>query len=276
MKIFKRYLTIMKQKKFLLLHSWLFFFFIFSLYLHGIAKAENECLTCHSEYNQPAKSIHSIVKTGCDICHKPVEGKNHPVDKKSIQLVQAMPGLCYTCHKEAGFKGPVVHAFLAGGKCTACHNAHRSENEKLLVSKPPDLCYMCHDSKKFTKKNVHKVLSAIGCTGCHLPHVSKEPALLPKPVFEVCVACHKEQGSGRHIIALPGRKVHPLKGAKDLSTIRMIKVPHPTKPGVEIEVPDPDTPGKEMTCVSCHDPHSSDYPMLKLESNLCQRCHTKY
>lgn len=266
----------MKQKNFIGFPLIIVFVFVISFYLQTTANAENECLSCHKEYSEPAKSMHAIVKTGCDICHKPVEGKNHPVDKKSIQLVQEMPGLCYVCHKESEFKGPVVHAFLAGGKCTTCHNAHRSQYDKLLVSAPPDLCFMCHDSKKFKKKYVHKVIEAVGCTGCHLPHVSSDPALLPKPINELCIACHKEQGSGRHIVTIPGRKVHPLKGAKDPSTIRMIKVPHPTKPGIQIEVPDPDTPGKEITCVSCHDPHSSDYELLKLSQNICQKCHKQF
>ena len=39
------------------------------------------------------------------------------------------------------------------------------------------------------------------------------------------------------------------------------------------EIDDPDKPGKEITCMSCHDPHSSDYKKLFPVANICAKCH---
>jgi predicted CXXCH cytochrome family protein len=101
------------------------------------------------------------------------------------------------------------------------------------------------------------------------------PALLPSSVQDLCLTCHAAKNDGRHIVALPGKKVHPIRGI-DPSTRKLKRVPAPDRPGVEYEVPDPNSPGKEITCATCHDPHSSDFPKLFTQKNICARCHIYY
>ncbi|MEW6570033.1 MAG: cytochrome c3 family protein [Nitrospirota bacterium] len=254
------------------------FFLIISIFLNcsAFSSEENPCLTCHINLKEPAKNVHEAFRMGCETCHKKEEGKIHPDDKKSMKLVQNMPGLCYLCHESSKFGGEVIHAPLAAGMCIGCHDPHQSNNDKLLKEPLPEVCYTCHDKANFTKKYVHNVINVVGCVTCHSPHASNNPYLLPSPVNEVCITCHKAQASGAHVIALPFKRYHPVKGVKDPTTLKMIKAPDPKNPKKQIEVPDPNVPGKELSCTSCHNPHSSDYRRLYTSERLCTKCHQTY
>jgi predicted CXXCH cytochrome family protein len=176
---------------------------------------------------KPAKLRTRCAKTGCEVCHIKEEGKNHPDDKKSMKLTQNMPILCYNCRS---IKFSItVHAPIMGGMCTSCHDPHQSDNPKILKEPMPEVCYTCHDKAKFTKKYLHKVINVVGCGTCHSPHASNNPALLPSSKTEVCISCHKSQASGTHVVAIPGpsRRLHPIKGVKDPSTLKWIKAPDP-------------------------------------------------
>jgi predicted CXXCH cytochrome family protein len=199
------------------------------------------------------KNIPSSSKKGCGICHMAVQGKKHPKQKGSIKLASDIPGLCYGCHREFRFTGHNIHAPVAEGRCTVCHSIHQSRSQSLLVRDTPALCYQCHDKAKFTKKVTHKV--ALNSCGrrCHNPHASEQPYLLSLPINDVCAGCHKAQETGRHIVSIPRGDIHPIRG-----------------------VPDPKNPKKEMTCTSCHNPHSSNFAKLFLSGKKCSRCHRKY
>lgn len=283
------------------------------------AAQENQCLTCHTKFKEPAKSIHAAMGMGCEACHKPVEGMTHPDQKGSIKLTQDMPGLCYSCHDQSKFKGKSVHQPVSSGMCTACHDPHQSNfpkilvkdvpglcynchdeskfkgasghtavgmctgchdphssnSDKILKADQPELCYTCHDKANFTKKYVHAIIAAGGCTSCHSPHISPYPALLSNKVEQLCSSCHVNK-DGRHIVALPGNRVHPISGVIDPSTTTMIQVVDPKNPRVSTMEPDPKHPGKPMTCLSCHDPHSSDYKNLFPTNRICEKCHKNY
>ncbi len=235
---------------------------------------ESPCLGCHSDLKKPTKSVHATMAMGCETCHKPVEGKSHPDQKGSMKLTQDVPGLCYNCHDQSKFtKGKSGHTVV--GMCTGCHNPHASNSDKLLKADQPELCYACHEKSKFAKKHVHSIIAAGGCTSCHTPHISNNHALLlSNDINELCKTCHAGK-DGRHIVAIPGKRIHPITG-KDPSTLTMIKVPDPARPGKEMEVPDPKNPGKDITCTTCHDPHSSDFANLFPQKNMCAKCHKYY
>ena len=239
----------------------------------SVCAEEKPCVECHIKLKDPAKHVHDALKNGCETCHKKVEEKSHPDQKKSIVLTLNMPKLCYGCHDESKFKGSVLHAPVAGGMCTSCHDPHQSNQDKILKEPLPDVCYPCHEKTKFTKKYVHNVINVVGCGSCHNPHAANNPSLLPSSVNDLCATCHKAQSTGTHVVALPGKKYHPVKGVTDPSTIKWIKAPDPKNPKREIEVPDPNVPGKELNCVSCHDPHSSDFRRLYTAQRLCLKCH---
>jgi predicted CXXCH cytochrome family protein len=215
---------------------------------------ESPCLICHGQFKRPAKAVHAALGMGCETCHQAVEGMKHPQQKGSIKLMQDMPGLCHGCHEESKFKGKVIHSPVAGGMCTGCHNPHQSEFNKILLSDQPDLCYNCHDKADFTKKNVHMAVLG-GCGSCHSPHASQSHALLLQPSINgLCLQCHPNIPQRPHAVARWGGG-HPLRGKND-----------------------PVRKGKEFSCISCHDPHSSDSVRLfryKADSGIgiCKYCH---
>jgi len=245
----------MKSKLLLkLLSIMVFLLFTFGPFTFSpFAAQKNQCLKCHKNFDMHTKNIRSASKIGCGACHLAEQGKKHPKQKNSIKLKYDIPGLCYDCHRESEFIGHNIHAPMAEGRCTVCHNVHQSRFKSLLVSKTPDLCYKCHDKTKFTKKYTHKV--ALNSCGrrCHNPHASEKPYLLSLSINDDCAGCHKAQETGRHIVSLPAGHIHPIKG-----------------------VPNPKNPTKEMGCTSCHNPHSSNFAKLFLSGQKCKRCHQSY
>jgi len=149
---------------------------------------ENPCITCHSEYQQPAKSVHAAVKLGCATCHKVQEGMSHPGQKGSIKLIQTVPVLCFTCHDESKFKPKVPHQPVAAGMCTACHNPHKSENIRILKEDLPKLCFTCHNESKFKGKRVHTMGGM--CISCHNPHGSDLQKITKSSQPGLCLSCH--------------------------------------------------------------------------------------
>jgi predicted CXXCH cytochrome family protein len=225
------------------------------------------CYNCHDESKFKGKSVHTPITSGmCTGCHDP-----HQSNYSKI-LLNDMPGLCYNCHDETKFKGKYGHATI--GMCTGCHAPHASNASKLLGSEIPDVCYSCHEKTMFTKKSVHAVVSMPGgCSLCHTPHVSNDKAMLVQPLFELCTSCHANKSDGRHIVALTGKKIHPLKGVPDPATVKMKQVID-EKTGLKTEVRDRNNPSeREITCTTCHNPHSSDFRKLFPQKNMCARCH---
>ena len=219
----------------------------------AFAEQENPCLICHMNIRDPLKNIHPALDIGCDACHVAEQGKEHPKDRNSIKLRDDVPKLCYNCHKEFKLRGEYVHAPVSEEMCTACHNVHQSDFKSLLIIEPPELCYKCHYKAKFIKKHFHEV--AINACGrrCHDPHASNRPYRLSQDVNATCIGCHSVQESGSHIVSLSNGHIHPIKG-----------------------VPDPNKPKMEMNCISCHNPHSSNFANLFSSRKRCDKCHKFY
>lgn len=227
------------------------------------------CYSCHDEKKFMDQSVHQPVQTGmCTGCHD-AHQSNYPKI-----LLKDSPGLCYNCHDESRFKGGSGHTNL--GMCTGCHNPHASKVNKILNATQPDLCYTCHDKAQFIKKYVHSIIPVGGCTSCHTPHVSKDPSLLTQSIYDLCVSCHANKSDGRHVVAIPGKRIHPVAGVVDPSTTTIIQIVDPANQKKSRLGPDPNNPGKLMTCTSCHDPHSSEYSNLFPTNQLCKKCHKEY
>lgn len=172
---------------------------------------------------------------------------------------------CMKCHKDL-VKGKNVHPAVSMG-CARCHTGvdartipHKMTNKypKGLFWSQPGLCYGCHDSGQFIRKHLHPAMADGQCKTCHNPHSSNHASLLEMPESDLCNGCHDGKASGKHILQGYGLgDAHPAKGK-----------------------PDPSRPGRELSCTSCHTPHSSTgrflfSPSVEKDGNLCRACHTK-
>jgi predicted CXXCH cytochrome family protein len=222
------------------------------------------CYTCHDQSKFKGKANHKPVTSGtCTGCHNAHQSAYPKL------LIKDIPGLCYSCHDEKKFKGKSGHTLL--GMCTGCHTPHSSDTEKLLRTSQPDLCYTCHNKAGFSKKYVHGIIAMGGCTACHSAHIADYPHLLPSNIQQLCISCHAAKTDGRHIVSVPGRRVHPVQGTNPL-TRKFIEA-QDIKTGKKKLILDPKNPPEEFTCATCHLPHSSDLPKLSPQKNICIKCH---
>jgi len=217
-----------------------------------------DCTMCHGDLTQ-GKVVHAAVSMGCTICHAGVDAKEIPhkfTTNFPKGLSSEIAELCYNCHDKTKFYGPTVHAPVGIGMCTACHNPHHSENEKLLIAGKEALCYNCHEQEKFSgKKIIHNPVRAGLCLECHLPHASANEYLAVNKGNLLCRKCHPRVEKEPHAIVGFSQMGHPLKGKSD-----------------------PKRKGKTFECLSCHQPHTSDWGRLfryKADSSydLCLYCH---
>jgi predicted CXXCH cytochrome family protein len=153
------------------------------------------------------------------------------------------------------FTGRYVHPPVEAGMCTGCHEPHQGDLEKLLLAGPPELCYNCHGKEMFEKENRHPPAAEGQCLICHNPHASQNPAMAILPVNEVCLGCHPGVLKGPHAAGTFSLRGHPLEGRAD-----------------------PKSRYGELSCASCHDPHSSAFPTLfrypaQTAFELCVNCH---
>jgi len=213
----------------------------------GIPIDGSQCGTCHEPHASLGpgllrKTVHEPFADGsCDMCHM--------VDSDTPRVVMATGArLCSMCHD--GYPRPgdsVVHAPVANGQCQSCHSPHASDQDKLLIADKRAVCIQCHEEIEMraeTSRSVHPPSLEDGsCLICHQPHSGKEERLLWQGEIRTCLGCHETQRHG-----------HPL-GADRL---------------------DPRT-GKPITCVTCHDPHGTEFPMqLRGDQSrgLCLECHS--
>ena len=199
----------------------------------------------------------------------------------------------------------------AGKSCLLCHDAHGSEFPKELRAPVRDLCMNCHgaNSEKMVQSNqafplfngrvslpprtfekltylelsnkyVHEPAN-VSCAFCHDAHASDYPAELYAPVQDVCLACHGSNAeriirSDQPFPLLGGRVILPPKTFKTLTMLNLVndQFGHPTSDHPVYAPATADRP--ELSCVTCHDPHSiSTGPKLLVANQqaLCARCH---
>ncbi len=225
------------------------------------AAADINCLKCHGKMTIGA-SVHKALNMGCPTCHAGIDAKTVP-HKKTNALPKGIssdqPDLCFGCHDKSMVEKKNVHAAVGMG-CTGCHDPHSSKNKKLLKSAVPSLCFSCHDKAGFSKQNVHPPVASGECMACHSPHSSDNMALLiKKKIIDVCLQCHPDTPHGNHV-----RQKDQNVQSKGTAT--------------EFAPQDPKRPGKPFYCGSCHDPHSTDGPVLfrfnaQSVQELCINCH---
>ena len=173
--------------------------------------AEKSCLDCHKKLISksvvhPAITQFVRMEQGCPSCHQAPHGKK----KAEKSLTEKVPELCFQCHDKDLFTKTNVHAPVAAGDCTSCHNPHASDNSALLIQPLPYLCQTCHDDKQDGRhilggyglggnhpirgrKDPSRIRRELSCTGCHSPHSSSYGHLFansPSNPDNLCLKCH--------------------------------------------------------------------------------------
>ncbi|MCY2930693.1 MAG: cytochrome c3 family protein [Planctomycetota bacterium] len=145
---------------------------------------------------------------------------------------------CTFCH--AVIHSAAVQHVAAQQGCGVCHQSHASGTKFLLkYDSIEQLCGSCHKIPR--RRFAHGPFAKGQCTVCHLPHQADNRYLLrggPGP--DHCFTCHADV---RKTLASTGRLHEPVK----------------TK------------------CVSCHNPHTSDFEFLQAApvGQSCYACHEK-
>jgi predicted CXXCH cytochrome family protein len=168
-----------------------------------------------------------------------VPGKSH------TEIPDTKGETCLACH-DVLEKAKVVHAPVAAGECTACHE-FAGKGEAMTVklthgatsASTGTLCVTCHEEagKAANGTGGHGPAATGECGTCHRPHGSDRPSLLSAPEAELCTTCHDE-----------------VAGQLKLASVH--------KPAAS-------------ACTLCHNPHGGGNPAKTRETinSLCLACH---
>lgn len=165
---------------------------------------------------------------------------------------------CYGCHKRM-LNAAFVHGPAGTFSCAYCHGAQGTPKHA-AVKRDAALCNDCHTEMAASlkkRKFLHGPIDAGMCEVCHDPHGSAYPFQLRAPINELCLSCHEAVRDAIHVVRTPLGAGHPVSGKPD-----------PSKPGS----------GRQMSCISCHNPHGADVRYFFTNNAedrmaLCALCH---
>lgn len=208
------------------------------------------------------------------------DSTDHPyVDTKDLKAET-----CIKCHPTKN-QGKFVHTAVGMG-CENCHQTASANNKTTitLIATGGDLCAMCHEASKDPVQ--HEPFKTGQCLVCHDPHASENKAQTRAPVNLLCLSCHGENPANvkvnneTKLVALLGNELVSLEvyhQAPKLGLDPGGTTGHPMM-GHPLMGKDPHLKDGVMSCLSCHNQHSSALPKLmpagvKSQQDLCTECH---
>lgn len=252
-----------------------------------------DCVQCHDPHqsNAPklmAKFMHPpFADKQCEVCHAPAK------DGKVVLTQADAKSICVTCHDEKAkqIETAKVQHPGAAGDCTDCHNPHAGNQPGLPKTNGVNICLGCHtdQAEQGKKKYVHRPAFQTGCGTCHEPHGGENEKLLRvKEVNALCLECHGPDSrpvkvADEHVVTIFANQVTLPEEALDKTPILPIQYGlghptqrHPVGNALDTKTKKPFT----LTCLTCHQPHSSAKPGLLVkdqENNMafCKTCHTE-
>ncbi len=156
------------------------------------------CLKCHTAnatfnlHNWNA-GAHAFSDVSCISCHSICSAFKMGKYDLKVQPKDTAE-MCYKCHQDvrAEFSLPTHHPVPEKKLfCTDCHDAHGTNNDKLLRKETvKQTCAMCHADKEGPFVYEHAEITE-DCTTCHNPHgsVSNNLLILREPFL--CLQCHQ-------------------------------------------------------------------------------------
>lgn len=186
----------------------------------------------------------------------------HTMDPSPAQLLstQEKENPCVGCHRKM-LNVKYVHGPAGTYSCVYCHK-EKGTPKYVVTKREAALCGECHEDKtaEFKKrKYVHGPIAGGMCETCHDSHGTPYQAQLKAPVNELCLSCHESIKKTPHVVRTTTGTGHPVSGRTDPSAPKS---------------------GREMSCISCHNPHAADVRYFFVNNNedrlmLCQMCHNK-
>ncbi|RNC72759.1 MAG: cytochrome C [Desulfuromonadales bacterium] len=186
----------------------------------------------------------------------------HNMEPSPAQLFSTLEkeNPCVGCHRKM-LNVKFVHGPAGTYSCVYCHT-EKVAPRYAVTKREAALCNECHEDKaaEFRKrKYIHGPIAGGMCEVCHDPHGSNHYGQLKAPVNELCLSCHEAIKKTPHVVRTSTGEGHPVGGRKDPSALKS---------------------GREMSCISCHNPHASDVRYFFVNNAedrmvLCQMCHNK-
>jgi predicted CXXCH cytochrome family protein len=147
-----------------------------------------------------------------------------------------------------------------------------------------ELCAICHAEKK--NPILHGPYKAGQCLVCHDPHTGNFEGLIRVPPNALCLSCHGfaqpgvEANAETKLVTLPGGRTVTFEDYRQAPRVELDRSGtsgHPIM-GHPLTGQDPRQKDAKLSCLSCHDPHSSAVPELlpaglKTGLDLCGECH---
>ena len=254
----------------------------------------SDCLQCHDPHQSKRPKlmqafVHSPFEGGkgaCVSCHQaPKDGK--------ITLTQASAKeLCVSCHAdkpEQIEKAKIQHPGAAGD-CTDCHNPHAGKSPGFPKPDAVSVCLSCHadQAEQGKKAHRHQPVFEQGCATCHEPHGGENKRLLRASNGNaLCLECHgpdakPEKLEKERLATVFGGKVRLPEDyfGKVVRLPLKYGIGHPVDRHPVTDIADPATTlvGKSVSCLACHQPHSSNKAdlLVKDQANnmaFCASCH---
>lgn len=216
---------------------------------------EEKCESCHAAEH---KKFTAESGKPCLICHD----LNSEKIKKAHFSVDLGGVNCFNCHythaaDKKGLLKESTHEPFASGMCDVCHNIG-AEGKIEVKGQTKKICLVCHSSLVAKEDTIkHSGYDMLECVDCHNPHTSGEKWLLKKKITQICFDCHGKEEAVKHPYdVVPSQKINLDKNSEIWLTY-----------------------DKQISCISCHNPHSAKIPFLLRESldegKLCNLCHSK-
>lgn len=238
---------------------------------YPVAKAN--CVSCHNPHGSNTAGIlfdtvHApVASKRCDQCHDSATSSTPFKTKRSGFE------LCRGCHSsmmnETFGKNRIHWPLVDETGCLNCHEAHASNQKKLLKAEEASLCATCHTDTMAWQARLaeqekqeraalkgrpekgaltHDPIRSGNCSACHLPHASDNAYLMRhSSIVETCGACHDWLKHTSH----PMGEKYIDKRNKNLS----------------------------VDCLSCHRSHGTGYRYMisfPTATDLCVQCHAQY
>ncbi len=160
------------------------------------------CLACHQNQKNTMfwrGSTHETASVGCSSCHN----VHIPNAKGQLLNKASETDTCTSCHtnlQKAKLQRS-THLIrdergMGRMECSACHNPHGSQTEKLIsANHVNEKCYECHQDKRGPLLFEHAPVRE-NCQSCHTAHGSNNTALLNMRVPLLCQSCHQQPRHG--------------------------------------------------------------------------------